>query len=67
MTTLQQSGVRIIGVVLNQQGAKEAGYYYADYSAVSDTPRGAFRRRRSADGGSVSSVTLSISAPEGAD
>lgn len=66
-TTLQQSGVRIIGVVLNQQGAKEAGYYYADYSAVSDTPRGAFRRRRTADGSAVSSVTPSISAPEGAD
>ncbi len=66
-TTLQQSGVRIIGVVLNQQGAKEAGYYYADYSAVSDAPRGAFRRRRTADGSPTSAVTPSISAPEGAD
>lgn len=64
--TLHQSGVRIIGVVLNQQGAKEADYYYADYSAVGDAPRGAFRRRRGPDG-TPSSTAPNISAPEGAD
>ena len=40
---------KILGVVLNQQGEKgDGGYYYQEYSAVADEPRGGFRRRRSA-------------------
>ena len=45
---LHRGAPRIIGIVLNQQGEKgDGGYYYQEYSAVSDEPRGGFRRRRS--------------------
>ncbi|HQY31527.1 MAG TPA: CpsD/CapB family tyrosine-protein kinase, partial [Thermomicrobiales bacterium] len=43
---LQRGAPRIIGIVLNQQGDKsDGGYYYQDYSAVSETSGGSFRRR----------------------
>ena len=65
--TLHQSGVRIIGIVLNQQGGKEAGYYYADYHAVGDGPRGGFRRRRAATDGPVVPLPSTRTVVEGAD
>jgi polysaccharide biosynthesis transport protein len=55
---LHRGAPRIIGVVLNQQGDKgDGGYYYQEYSAVSDEPRGGFRKRRSASSSTAQSTT----------
>ena len=53
--TLSQSAVRLIGVVVNQQDDKESGYYFTEYGAVTDEPRG-FRRSRPAAGASNASL-----------
>jgi tyrosine-protein kinase len=45
---LHRGAPRIIGVVLNQQGVKgDGGYYYQEYSAVSEDTRSGLRKRRS--------------------
>ncbi|HYP61995.1 MAG TPA: polysaccharide biosynthesis tyrosine autokinase [Thermomicrobiales bacterium] len=45
---LHRGAPRIIGVVLNQQGDKgDSGYYYQEYSAVSEDTRSGLRKRRS--------------------
>jgi Mrp family chromosome partitioning ATPase len=57
---LNRGAPRIIGVVLNQQGVKgDGGYYYQEYSAVSEDSRSGLRKRRSRPSG----VTPTASAP----
>ena len=44
---LQRGAVRLIGVIVNQQAGRDAqGYYYTDYHAVDDPPRGGRMKRR---------------------
>src|SRR4029079_3480651 len=57
---LHRAAPRISGVVLNQQGVKgDGGYYYQEYSAVSEDARSGLRKRRSRP----SAVTSTASAP----
>jgi non-specific protein-tyrosine kinase len=43
---LQRGGPRILGVVLNQQSESgEGGYYYQEYNAVADGPKGLRKRK----------------------
>lgn len=50
--TLQRGSVRLVGVIVNQQSGRDTqGYYYTDYHAVEDSPRGGrAKRRREANG-----------------
>lgn len=44
--TLQRGAIRIIGVVVNQQGEKaEGAYYYSDYHAVAEKSARPFKRK----------------------
>ncbi|MDQ2682112.1 MAG: polysaccharide biosynthesis tyrosine autokinase, partial [Chloroflexota bacterium] len=55
---LHRGAPRIIGVVLNQQGDKhEGGYYYQEYSAVAESPKG-LRKRRSGATGAISAAPV---------
>lgn len=58
-TTMQRGSVRIIGVIVNHQtGRGSDGYYYPEYHAVDESPRGARRRRGPAE------APASLPAPE---
>ncbi|HET7055844.1 MAG TPA: polysaccharide biosynthesis tyrosine autokinase [Thermomicrobiales bacterium] len=62
---LHRGAPRIIGVVLNQQSDKsDGGYYYQEYSAVSDEPRGGFRKRRATTSTAIPATTATISPVE---
>ncbi len=46
--TIQRGAVRVIGVIVNHQsGRGSEGYYYTEYHAVDESPRGGGRRGRS--------------------
>ncbi|MEA2527738.1 MAG: tyrosine-protein kinase [Thermomicrobiales bacterium] len=46
--TMQRGAVRIIGVIVNQQSGRDSeGYYYTEYHAVDESPRGGRRGGRS--------------------
>ena len=44
--TLQRGAIRIVGVVVNQQGeSADGGYYYSDYHAVAEKTSLPFKRK----------------------
>ncbi len=52
--TLQRGAVRLVGVIVNQQSSRDAqGYYYTDYHAVDDSPRGGRAQRRRESSGTA--------------
>lgn len=61
--TLQRGAVRLVGVIVNQQSGRDAqGYYYTDYHAVDDSPRGGRAKRRRESGGTALSPAEKVPA-----
>jgi non-specific protein-tyrosine kinase len=58
---LHRGAPRIIGIVLNQQGDKsDGGYYFQEYNAVAEGPKGLRKRRAAAENEAVAAARSHI-------